>query len=155
MVAIGDVPTIRRRLASMLYDGLLLLGVIAVGMIGPHLLIGWLGGAVVSGVWLWLHLFVLIGLYFVWYWIHGGQTLAMQTWKIKLDGANGQPPSMVALACRYTFAWPSVLIFGTGILWALLDPDRQFLHDRLAGTRLRLTTGVPPTTAVMLQQAEK
>ena len=143
------VPTIRRRLASMLYEGFLLLGVIAAGMIAPHLLIGWVGGAVVSGAWLWLHVFILMGLYFVWYWIHGGQTLAMQTWKIKLDGANGDLPSKLALACRYAIAWPSVLIFGVGILWALVDREHQFLHDRLAGTRLRLTNDAPPTTTSM------
>jgi uncharacterized RDD family membrane protein YckC len=28
-----------------------------------------------------------------------------------------------------------------GLLWALVDRDRQFLHDRLAGTRL---VAVPP-----------
>ncbi|MFN9122921.1 MAG: RDD family protein, partial [bacterium] len=37
---------------------------------------------------------------------------------------------------RYLLAWPSVLAAGAGLAWALVDRDRQFLHDRLAGTRL-------------------
>jgi uncharacterized RDD family membrane protein YckC len=33
-------------------------------------------------------------------------------------------------------SWPSIVLGGAGILWALFDRDRQFLHDRLAGTQL-------------------
>ncbi len=39
-------------------------------------------------------------------------------------------------ALRYALAWPSLLVFGVGFLWAFVDRDRQFLHDRLAGTRI-------------------
>lgn len=155
MTAPGDVPSIRRRLASIAYESLLLLGIIIVGVVVPHLGAGLLGGIVVPGAWLWLHLIVLLGVYFVWYWKHGGQTLAMQTWKIKLTGAHGLPPSGIALMCRYALAWPSLFIFGAGIAWALVDRDRQFLHDRLAGTRLVSTTGAPPTTTSMHPRAEK
>ena len=85
----------------MVYEALLLLGVLAVGLIVPHLLIAWLAGTVVPGVWLWLHLFALMALYFVWCWSHGGQTLAMQTWKIRVTGANGSKPPLHALVLRY------------------------------------------------------
>jgi uncharacterized RDD family membrane protein YckC len=37
---------------------------------------------------------------------------------------------------RYLAAWPSILLFGIGILWFLVDRDKQFLHDRIAGTRI-------------------
>jgi uncharacterized RDD family membrane protein YckC len=60
----------------------------------------------------------------------------MQTWKIKLVTANGMPLANRQIFLRYTLAWPSLLACGIGILWALVDRDRQFLHDRLAGTRL-------------------
>ncbi len=150
-----EVPTIRRRLASMVYESLLLIGVLAAGLIVPHLLIAWLAGAVVPGVWLWLHLFVLMALYFIWCWFHGGQTLAMQTWKIKLTGANVSKPALRALILRYSLAWPSLLFFGVGIVWALFDRDRQFLHDRLAATRIVTANDVPPTTTTTIRPAEK
>jgi uncharacterized RDD family membrane protein YckC len=85
-----------------------------------------------------------MGIYFIWYWRHGGQTLAMQTWKLKLVGADGNPASLGQLCLRYFLSWPSLLFYGAGLLWVLLDRDRQFLHDRLAGTRIVIV--VPPTT---------
>jgi uncharacterized RDD family membrane protein YckC len=42
-------------------------------------------------------------------------------------------------ALRYVLAWPSLLLFGVGVFWAFFDRDRQFLHDRLAGTRVVAT----------------
>ena len=150
-----EVPTLRRRLASMVYESLLLIGVLAAGLLVPHLFIAWLTGAASPGVWLWLHLFVLMGLYFIWCWLHGGQTLPMQTWKIKLIGADNREPSLNALTLRYSLAWPSLLFFGFGIVWALFDRDRQFLHDRLAATRLVVANDAPPTTATTRQPAKK
>ena len=146
-----ETPTIRRRLASMVYESLLLIGVLAIGLLVPQLLIAWIAGTAVPGHWLWLHLFGLLALYFVWYWSHGGQTLAMQTWKIKLTGANGSQPPLHALLLRYGLAWPSLCFFGVGIVWALFDRDRQFLHDRLAATRIIAANDVPPTKAATHQ----
>ena len=83
-----------------------------------------------------LHIFLLLGGYFLWYWHHGGQTLAMQTWKLQLQSAHGLKPTWRQLALRYLLAWPSLLLYGAGLIWALFDRDRQFLHDRLAGTRI-------------------
>ncbi|HEY6895974.1 MAG TPA: RDD family protein, partial [Rhodocyclaceae bacterium] len=40
---------------------------------------------------------------------------------------------------RYLLSWPSILFFGAGLIWAYLDRDRQFMHDRLAGTRIEFT----------------
>jgi len=37
---------------------------------------------------------------------------------------------------RYLLAVLGSAALGLGFLWALLDRDRQFLHDRLAGTAL-------------------
>jgi uncharacterized RDD family membrane protein YckC len=139
----------------MLYESLLLVGVLAGGLIVPHLLIAWLTGMVAPGVWLWLHLFVLMALYFIWCWSHGGQTLPMQTWKIKLIGVKLSKPPLRALALRYCLAWPSLLFFGVGIVWALFDRDRQFLHDRLAATRIVVANDAQPTTTMTRQSTEK
>jgi uncharacterized RDD family membrane protein YckC len=60
----------------------------------------------------------------------------MKTWGLRLSAANGQPISLFQGLTRYLLAWPSLALFGIGIWWALVDHDRQFLHDRLAGTRI-------------------
>lgn len=120
----------------MAYESLLLLGVLSVTFMLPHLAMG-MGFSVVFPGWaLMSHVFVVLGVYFIWYWHHGGQTLAMQTWKIRMSTPSGAPPSLARLALRYVLAWPSIIYLGAGVLWALLDRDRQFLHDRLAGTRI-------------------
>jgi uncharacterized RDD family membrane protein YckC len=143
---------IRRRLASMLYESLLLLGVLSVSFILPHLALGMAWEIVLPGPMLILHVFIVLGIYFVWYWRHGGQTLAMQTWKLKIVGVDGSPPELRQLLLRYLLSWPSVLFYGAGLIWAIRDRDRQFLHDRLAGTRIIFAL---PTRASSPLPAEK
>lgn len=134
--SVAELPGLRRRIASMAYESLLLLGVLSVSFMLPHLALG-MGFDIALPGWVLLsHVFIVLGAYFLWYWIHGGQTLAMQTWNIQLSTPGGTQPSATRLVLRYVLAWPSVLYFGAGVLWALFDRDRQFLHDRLAGTRL-------------------
>jgi uncharacterized RDD family membrane protein YckC len=84
-----------------------------------------------------LYLFAVLGLYFVTSWRHGGRTLPMQTWKLRMIREDGQPVGLGRAIWRYALAWPSLLLC-VGLLWALVDRDRQFLHDRLAGTRIVL-----------------
>ncbi|MBS3936122.1 MAG: RDD family protein [Sulfuritalea sp.] len=79
--------------------------------------------------------FLALAIYFLWHWQDGRQTLPMRTWHLHLVDRLGRPPALILLAWRYVLAWPSIGL-GLGILWALVDRDRQFLHDRLAGTRL-------------------
>lgn len=132
----GVVPSLRRRLASMAYESLLLVGVLSIAFMLPQLILG-MGFDILLPGWASLsHVFVVLGVYFVWYWRHGGQTLAMQTWKVKLTTSSGTRPSLARLTLRYVLAWPSIVYLGAGLLWALFDRDGQFLHDRLAGTRL-------------------
>jgi len=135
-IAMAPLPGIVRRIASMTYESLLLLGVLSVTFMLPHLALG-IGFQIALPGWVLIsHIFVVMGAYFIWYWRHGGQTLAMQTWKMALTTPSGAQPSLAHLALRYMVAWPSVACLGAGLLWALIDRDRQFLHDRLAGTRI-------------------
>jgi uncharacterized RDD family membrane protein YckC len=77
-----------------------------------------------------LQLFILavFAAYFLWCWLRGGQTLAMKAWHVRVVGVT---PRKALL--RFLLA---VLLLPVSIPWALLDRDGQFLHDRLAGTRL-------------------
>lgn len=120
----------------MLYESLLLLGVLAVAFVLPNVLIGLSWGARLPAGLLWLNVFLVLLAYFVGYWCRSGQTLAMQTWGIRLVAAPGGAVSRKRALIRYLLAWPSLLLCGTGLLWAVVDAEHQFLHDRLAGTRL-------------------
>jgi uncharacterized RDD family membrane protein YckC len=103
-------------------------------------------------------LFTVLGVYFIWFWTHGGQTLAMKTWRIKLTTLNGEALDWRRALLRYVLMWlwfvPGLAIASlfhaqgwmlvilptlNFILWAaaiFLHTDRQYLHDRWANTRL-------------------
>jgi uncharacterized RDD family membrane protein YckC len=139
----AELPGIGRRLAAMLYESLLLLGVLSVSFMVPHLLLGIGLGITAPGPVLLAHVAIVLGAYFLWYWSHGGQTLAMQTWKLKITTPDGVPPRLTFLILRYLLSWPSLLFYGAGIIWSLFDRDRQFLHDRLARTRIVFVDTIP------------
>lgn len=154
----AELPGLRRRIASMAYECLLLLGVLSVTFLVPHLLLGMAFSVALPSWLVALNFFGVIGAYFIWYWHKHGQTLAMQTWKMQLVRADGGKPALQQLLLRYVLALaiPLGMIFliqhlveglvvsraypylgaAVGLLWALFDRDRQFLHDRLAGTRI-------------------
>lgn len=114
----------------------LAIGVLAAGFFAPHLVLGISVKTVLPGWLLMCHVFALLGGYFVWHWRRAGQTLAMRTWQVVLSTPSGMKPTLARLAWRYALAWPGLGVFGASLVWALVDRDRQFLHDRLAGTRL-------------------
>lgn len=130
-----SLASLRRRLASMTYESLLLIALILV-MTFPF--VGFTGGVVSTGsrIALQLYLALVCGLYFVWFWRHGGQTLPMKTWRIRLRTSSGDAPATRQAILRYMAALMGTLPFGLTFWWALFDRDRQFLHDRLLGTRL-------------------
>jgi uncharacterized RDD family membrane protein YckC len=94
----------------------------------------------------------ILGAYFVACWSGGRRTLPMKTWRLRLVDRGGRPPGVPRAIARYAAAWigPAIAIALYGAThsrlslvalalpyaWALVDPDRRFLHDRLAGTRL-------------------
>ena len=120
----------------MLYEFILLF---AVAFLGTWLFQFFAGTIVIEG-WrrhfLQLFLLAVFAAYFLWCWLRGGQTLAMKTWRVRVVMKNGHGRlSPRAALLRFVFA---LLLVPTliGILWSLVDRDRQFLHDRLAGTLL-------------------
>lgn len=128
-------PALGRRLASGLYDLLLLAALVLVATF-PYLAVfgdstaGWRRH--VLQVWV----VAVAGAYYAWFWTHGGQTLPMKTWRLRLVRADGAPVSLARAIHRYLLALLGFFALGLGFLWALVDRDRQFLHDRLAGTAL-------------------
>ncbi len=161
-----QTPAIARRLASMLYEGLLLF---AVAFLATWLFQFAAGTAQLEG-WrrhlLQLFLLAVFAAYFLWCWLRGGQTLAMKAWRIRLiaPGEPRVPPArallrfalaalligsfLAALGAAFLHRDPwlgfaTFALTGVSVGWALVDRDRQFLHDRLAGTRLVLVPRDP------------
>ena len=151
-------PGLARRLAAFVYEGVLLFGVVMIaGLVYSgltqqrHALQGRAGMMV--------FLFLVLGIYFSWFWSHGGQTVAMKAWHVRLLGADGQPVSRLRAAMRYLLSWlwflpATAAIYSAGLhgkgeisvallagvlahaALAWLRPDRQFWHDVVCGTRL-------------------
>lgn len=151
-------PSLARRLAAFLYEGVLLFGIcFTVGFI--YAVATQQRNALQGRSGLNASLFIAIGLYFVVCWARSGQTLPMQTWHLRLVDRQGQAVSAWRALLRYLLAWvwflpPLAALHWSGarskaevavalIAWplayaalALLLPQRQFLHDLVAGTRL-------------------
>ena len=119
----------------MIYELLL---VVAVVFIASFVFIR-LGGDAQTG---WKHLLfqlfllAIVFMYFSIFWLRSGQTLAMKTWRIKLVDREGKLISFKRAVLRFGLAWVGLSLLGVSIVWAWFDRDRQFLHDRLAKTRL-------------------
>lgn len=125
-------PSLARRLASMLYEAILLFAIAFFAGFAFHFASR---GAPLEGGLRFAHQLLLgtvFAAYFLWCWLRGGQTLAMKAWRVRLARVT---PGKALL--RFVLAL--VLVpSGVSLAWALLDRERQFLHDRLAGTRLEL-----------------
>ena len=128
-------PGIRRRLVCMLYESLVVFSILLIGFLLPQIVLSGFHFALPPRL-LWLHVVLLLLVYFVWCWLNGGQTLPMKTWKLRVVNSEGNSPRPLQAVLRYLAAWPSILFLGIGILWAGFDKDKQFLHDRIAGTRI-------------------
>ena len=151
-------PSLRRRMACWLYEGTLMFGVTFIA--------GYLFGtlsqtrnALDNRHALQVFLFLVFGIYFVWFWAKG-QTLAMKTWHICVVDPTGLAITQGRALLRYLFSWfwfipglaatalfklsateSLVMLISWVAVWALLSrlhPKQQFWHDALAGTQLVL-----------------
>lgn len=155
-----SIPGFWRRVICLIYETFILLAILFIASLIFHLIYSDTSTPFFKPLFQ-CYLVLIMGYYFTWFWTHGGQTLAMQTWKIRLISNDGKPVSkqqaIVRFLCTligilsfviidqilpFSFASTfqliliSLLIFGSGFIWALFDQDHQFLHDRLAGTRI-------------------
>ena len=159
-------PGLARRLAAFVYEGVLLFGVT---MIAGYLYssLTQQRDALQGKAGLQAFMFVVLGIYFTWFWSRGGQTVAMKAWNIRLVMADGRPVSQARALMRYVLAWlwfmPALAtayaagLHGPGAITTLmlagvltyaaltrLQPDRQFWHDAVCGTRLIDWRPAPP-----------
>ena len=135
MTNLHTKPAWLRLAACMLYDGLVVLALSFALALGFILLFGDASHGLKRYA-LQLFLWLGIGLYFVWCWRKSGQTLAMQTWQLKLSDGQTKLLNWPQALIRYALASLSLAAFGLGFVWALFDRDGLFLHDRLLSSRI-------------------
>ena len=151
-------PTVRRRMASFVYEGVLIFGLLmTAGLFYAGLTEQ--RNALAGRHGLQAFLFVVLGAYFGWFWSHGGQTVAMKTWRLRVQRVDGRPLTFTHALLRFLLSWlwflpatmslwlagassaaPIAAALTTGIVvyaaLTRLHPDRQFWHDTVCGTRL-------------------
>jgi uncharacterized RDD family membrane protein YckC len=78
----------------------------------------------------------VVSFYYLWFWTHGGQTLPMKTWRLRLCNQDGGAVKLDRALLRLVLLVAGWGLGGAHLLWAFLDRDKQFLHDRILGTRI-------------------
>jgi uncharacterized RDD family membrane protein YckC len=154
------VPSLLRRVAALPYEGLLLLALVLI----VSFPIAGLKGVALSGVphiFYQAYLFIVTASYFCWQWQKNGQTLPMKTWRFRATDEHGARLTWQRAFVRFLWAMaffgpacvgillfffpqrlsPAITIWFflpmlATILYARFDREGQFLHDRLARTRL-------------------
>ncbi|SFM35694.1 Uncharacterized membrane protein YckC, RDD family [Ectothiorhodospira mobilis] len=146
-----------RRLGCMAYDGIMVLAVLLLVTLGVSIF----GGITPEHPWYPAYV-LLVGLsaflYYGWFWTHGGISLPMQTWRVRLVSRSGGAVTWLQSLSRFTVAlaqWVLVLwgirlwntgqvpmaagvgaVVLAGLVWTVLHPQKLMLHDLLSGTRL-------------------
>lgn len=80
-------------------------------------------------------LFMLFG-FFAKFWTHGGQTLGMQVWGIRVQNADGSAISLWQALLRFVVSIASWLCLGLGFFWSLIDKQKRAWHDLYSETQL-------------------
>ena len=165
MIVEAAPATLKRRFAALIYEALLVVALVfatnfaLLPFVTPHrtganetLTVPALPERVAL---FWL-VFAVLAAYFVWCWSNGRRTLAMKTWRLRLATKTGETVTPKIALLRYLACWigPALALaaylalarIGYGahaawlvafnFLWAFVDRDRQFLHDRVAATRI-------------------
>ncbi len=157
-------PVIKRLLA-ILYDSFLLIAALFLAMAVLLLISGGYefqaGNPLITA-----YLLLVSFIFFGWFWTHGGQTLGMRAWKLRVQQTDGKPISWQHAALRFTTALPAWialfigialvadiqletypwlnrlsmltkwLIFIVGIAWLVVDQWPNGWRDKVSGTRV-------------------
>ena len=134
-----------RRLLAIVYDLILLLAVLYVAM-GALLLISAGAANQPGSPWLSAYLLLVSFIFYGWFWINGGQTLGLRSWRLRVEEGDGRPLTWGVAMLRFSLGLLTCLPLGVGFLWMLLDRERRTLYDRLSGTRVVLLPPKPRPT---------
>ena len=130
-----------RRLGAIVYDLILLFAVLLIASL-PWVISGILQGQA-GYLFYVVFIYALIPLYYVGFWIYGGQTPGMKTWKIRIVDLECRPIGLREASLRIIYAILSSVVCGFGFIYALFDNQNRAWHDILSKTRL---ISVSPST---------
>jgi len=141
-----EKPSLWRRLAAMFYDSLLVFAITftaTLAVVGIRIVLSQqalqTGERAITGGYHYFLQAVLcasVALFFGWFWTRTGQTLGMQTWRLRIDDVGGGRISWQQALIRFVIAIASALCLGLGYLWILWDRDNCSWHDRASGSRV-------------------
>jgi len=148
--SLSDLPAANliRRLTAMLYDAMLLAAVL---LIATFIFIPLSGGEAIKYgdplyPYLQSYLLFVSFLFYGWFWTHGGQTLGMRAWRLRVQNDNGVPLSWTQALLRFMSGFVSLGLFGLGMLWMLVDRKKLTWHDRFSDTRVAMLPKPDKTT---------
>jgi uncharacterized RDD family membrane protein YckC len=125
-----------RRLAALAYDSLIVLALWLTAAV-PFV---WIAHGAPQGPLMRLsfqmYLLAIAFAFFGWFWVHGGQTLGMRAWRLRVVDNDGRAVTWTQATKRFAAAILSLLCAGIGLLWVMHDRERRAWHDRLSGTRV-------------------
>ena len=126
-----------RRLASAVYDALVLVAICMVIVMADLFLRG-VAGLPYNAPVLRAELLLAAALFCGVSWTRGGQTLGMRAWRLQLRRSDGGPVNWPTALARFAFAFLAWLPLGLGVLWCAVDARKRAWHDTLSGTEVVL-----------------
>jgi uncharacterized RDD family membrane protein YckC len=133
----GATSGLARRLAAICYDALLLAALL---LVLTTLLLALRRGQEIPPQTWWFQVLVIgvVALFYSWFWTHGGQTLGMRAWRIRVVRDDGRPLTWRDALLRFAAAWLAALPAGLGFWWCFFDAKGRCWHDRLTHTHVRI-----------------
>ncbi|MGD2116898.1 MAG: RDD family protein [Chromatiales bacterium] len=134
-----------RRFAAMFYDFLLLIAIILVAVSLFTMPVDLIFGDNTANQLLenplfkllyQLYLLLVAAAFYVGFWVHGGQTLGMKVWHLRLVNSNAATVSTGQAIRRLLLAGITIAPLGLGFFWMLFDRERQTLYDRWSDSRV-------------------
>ena len=132
-----------RRLAALFYDALLM---IALCLFISFLVVAINGGNAMTQTqtpFVQTMMLFAVFSFFAGFWLHGGQTLGMKAWHIKLVNQTEQPIRLLQCLLRFFMALISIACLGLGYWWMLWDKQQLTWHDKYSMTRIILLKKIP------------
>lgn len=139
MIDTSQPPGLFKRLAVTVYDFLLLIAVLFLATL--VLLPFQEGNYFQPNSWEYsVYLCLTSFLFYGWFWTHGGQTLGLMAWKMRVTTDNGQALSWKQALIRFVVAIFSWGLCGLGFIWVLFNKDNLTWHDLASNSRISWKT---------------
>jgi uncharacterized RDD family membrane protein YckC len=136
-------PGLLRRLAAMLYDLLLLFGMLLLAVaivVIPYE--GVTGNQFPQEGLLYrlyqVYLLCVAAGFHLFFWVRGGQTLGMRAWHFRVLREDGR--SLRVADALKRLAWATITLAPVGLLWVPFDREHLAPYDRLSRTRPVMVT---------------